>query len=79
MATSTNKIVRMVFSTQTGSTFSITLPQPRESLTAAEAETVMDLVISKNIFTTSGGDLTGKRDLKIVDTTTTDLFDPIPS
>lgn len=36
----------------------------------------MELIISKNIFTTAGGELTGKRDIKIVDTTTTDLFDP---
>lgn len=76
MGTTTSKILRMVFSTQNGSTFTVTLPQPREDLTAAEVETVMDQIVSDNIFTTTGGDLTGKRDIKIVDTTTTDLFDP---
>ena len=76
MGTTISKILRMVFSTQSGSTFSVTLPQPREDLTAAEVETVMEQIISDNIFTTTGGDLTGKRDIKIVDTTTTDLFDP---
>jgi len=72
MGTTTSKILRMVFSTQSGSTFTITLPEPREDLTAAE----VDQIISNNIFTTTGGDLTGKRDIKIVDTTTTDLFNP---
>lgn len=76
MATTITRVLRMVFSTQGGSTSSITLPQPREDLTAAEVEAVMEQIITKNIFTTTGGDLTGKRDIKVVDTTTTDLFDP---
>ena len=79
MATTTSKILRMVFSTQGGSTFSITLPEPRVDLTTAEAEAVMDQIVTDNIFTTAGGDLTGKRDIKIVDTTTTDLFNPAVS
>ncbi len=76
MATATKRILRMVFSTQGGRTFNITLPGPREELTFEEVATVMDLVISKNLFTTASGDLTGKRDIKIVDTATTDLYDP---
>jgi len=76
MAITTTKNLRLVFDTTAGSSFTITLPEPKEALTAAEIETVMDLVISKDIFTTSGGNLTGKRDIKIVDTVTNDLFDP---
>jgi hypothetical protein len=66
----------MVFLTQGGRTFNITLPGPREDLTSGEVETVMDLVIDKNIFDTAGGDLTGKKDIKVINTATTDLFDP---
>lgn len=76
MATSTQKILRLTFENAGGSATSFTLPQPREDLTAAEIETAMDLVVAKNIFTTSGGDLTAKRDVKIIDTTTNDLYDP---
>lgn len=76
MATSTQKILRLTFENAGGRTTSITLPEPREALTSAEIEAVMDLVIAKNIFTTTGGDLTAKRDIKIIDTTTDDLFDP---
>lgn len=76
MATSTQKILRLTFATTLGSTFTITLPEPREDLTAAEVEAVMNLIVAKNMFLTSGGELIGKRDIKIIDTTTNDLYDP---
>ncbi|SHJ14363.1 DUF2922 domain-containing protein [Desulfosporosinus lacus] len=76
MAVTTNKVIRLTFTTVAGKTFSITLPNPRADLTKAEAEAVMDTVISRNIFTTTGGDLVGKRDIRVVDTSTNDLFDP---
>lgn len=75
MATTTKKILRMTFNNAAGSAFTLTLPQPKAALTAAEIEAVMDQIIAKNIFLTSGGDLVSKRDVKIVDTTTDDLFD----
>ena len=76
MAISTRKNLRLVFDNTAGSTFTITLPEPKEDLTAAQIETAMDLVIARDIFTTTGGNLVGKRDIKIVDTVTNDLYDP---
>jgi len=76
MASITKKVLRMTFNNTLGSAVTITLPEPKASLTAAEIETVMDQIITKNIFVTSGGELISKRDVKIVDTTTEDLFDP---
>lgn len=76
MGISTQKILRLTFNNAGGSTFSISLPQPKEDLTNLEIETAMDLVIAKNIFTGRGGDLTGKQDIKVIDTTTNDFFDP---
>lgn len=76
MSTTVRKVLRMTFENAAGNTMSITLPEPREDLTAAEIESVMDLVIARNIFTSPGGDLTAKRDIKIIDTSTTDLYDP---
>jgi len=35
----------------------------------------MELII-KNMFLTTGGELIDKRDIKITDSTTTDLYDP---
>ncbi|MCO1601929.1 DUF2922 domain-containing protein [Desulfosporosinus nitroreducens] len=72
----TQKTLRLTFVTTLGSTFTLTLPAPRADLTAAEAEAAMDLIISKNMFVTTGGELIGKKDIKITDSTTTDLYDP---
>jgi len=76
MASTQQKTLRQTFATTLGSTFTLTLPAPREDLTAAQAEAAMDLIIAKNMFITTGGELIGKRDIKITDTTTADLYDP---
>ncbi|KLU66109.1 hypothetical protein DEAC_c21480 [Desulfosporosinus acididurans] len=75
MASTTKKVLRMTFNNAAGNAVTITMPQPKDSLTAADIEAVMDQIITKNIFLTSGGELISKRDVKIVDTTTNDLFD----
>lgn len=72
----TTKTLRMVFSSQAGRNVTITLDNPRSDLTAAEIEAAMDLVIARNIFTSSGGDLVSKQDIKVIDSTTNDLYDP---
>jgi len=36
----------------------------------------MELIIAKNMFLTTDGELVGKRDIKITNSTTTDLYDP---
>jgi hypothetical protein len=66
----------MTFTSQAGRNVTITLENPRADLTAAEIEAAMDLVIARNIFTSSGGDLVIKQDIKIIDSTTNDLYDP---
>lgn len=75
MATSSSKVLRMSFNTGMGSVVSISLPDPKDGLTAAEIEAVMDQIIAKNIFTGTGGDLVSKRDVKVIGTTTDDLYD----
>lgn len=75
MASTTKKVLRMTFNNASGNAVTITLPEPKASLTAAQIEVVMDQIITKNIFITSGGELISKRDVKIVDTTMDDLYD----
>ncbi|ODA40633.1 DUF2922 domain-containing protein [Desulfosporosinus sp. BG] len=75
MASTSKKVLRMTFNSALGSAVSITLPEPKADLTAAQIEAVMDQIIAKDIFLTSGGALVSKRDVKIVDTTTDDLYD----
>jgi len=74
--TTTRKVLRMTFNNALGGSVSITLPEPREDVTAAEIEAVMETIIAKNIFASSGGDLLAKRDIKVIDTNTNDLYDP---
>lgn len=76
MGTTTQKTLRMSFLNQSGGQVSITIPNPSADVTKAEIETVMDAIIAKNIFTSSGGDFVTKQDIKIIDQTVNDLLDP---
>jgi hypothetical protein len=76
VAVTTTQTLRMVFKNQSGSNFTISLDNPRDNVTAAEIEAVMDLIISRNVFLTGGGALVSKQDVQIVDRTTNDLYDP---
>ena len=69
------KTLRMVFKNAGGSNVTFSLRNPKEDITAAEVQGVMDTVISKNIFSSTGGDLTSKVRAEIVDTTETTLFE----
>lgn len=75
MATNT-KTLRLVFRNQEGKNVTISLDNPRSDVTSAEIEAAMDLVIARNIFTSSGGDLVSKQDIRIIDSTTNDLYTP---
>ena len=75
MASTSKKVLRMTFNSTLGSAVSITLPEPKADLTGVQIEAVMDQIIAKNIFLTTGGALVSKRDIKIIDTTTDDLYE----
>ena len=74
MASISKKVLRMTFNNALGSAVSLTLPEPKADLTTAAIEAVMDQIIAKNIFITTGGALISKRDIKLVDTSTNDLY-----
>ncbi|MHB8126648.1 MAG: DUF2922 domain-containing protein [Desulfitobacteriaceae bacterium] len=76
MAVTTNRVLRLTFTTAGGKTYAITVPNPKQDLQQAEAMAVMNSLIASNIFITSSGALIGIRDIKVIDTTTDDLFDP---
>ncbi|WP_434509802.1 DUF2922 domain-containing protein [Desulfitobacterium sp. AusDCA] len=50
MAITTNKVLRLTFTTAGSKTYSINIPDPREDLQKAEAEAIMDTIVQKNIF-----------------------------
>ncbi|MEW6273880.1 MAG: DUF2922 domain-containing protein [Bacillota bacterium] len=76
MAAVTTQTLRMVFRNEAGRNFTISLDNPRDNVTPAEIEAAMDQVIARNVFLSAGGALVAKQDVKIVDRTTNDLYDP---
>jgi len=72
----TTQTLRMVFKNENGTNLTISLDNPRDNVTPAEIEAAMDTVIAKNVFLTGGGKLVSKQDVRIVDRTTNDLYDP---
>ena len=75
MASVNKKALRMTFNNDSGKAVSFTLADPKADLTGAQVEAVMDQIVAKDIFTSSGGGLVSKKDIKITDTTTDDLYD----
>jgi hypothetical protein len=62
------KVLRMIFRNQEGRLVTLSLLDADPELTALQVETVMDSVVSRNIFTSSGGNLTEKVRAEIVTT-----------
>jgi hypothetical protein len=60
------KTLRMIFKNAAGKNVSINLPDPDSEITAMEVEAVMDSVISRNVFDTSGGDIESKVRAEVV-------------
>lgn len=66
------KTLEMVFRDALGKEHVLTLANPRDGLVQAEVQAAMDLIISKNIFTTKTGDMVQAAEarVRVVDVTT---------
>lgn len=71
----TRKSLRMSFLNALGATVTQTVPNPAPGLLVATIKAYMDLVILKNLFNSTGGDLVAVSNIVIVDTTTADMYD----
>ena len=67
------KSLTMTFLNADGNRASISVSNVKEGLTSAEVTGVMDTIIAKNIFTTSGGAFMSKDSAQIVDRVTSSL------
>ena len=76
MGISTNKVLKLSFTTAGGKTFTLSLPNPREDLSQAEILAVMNKMLAEDILITTSGALIGAKDAKVIDTVVNDLFDP---
>jgi len=65
--------LRMTFVNEAGNKYSLNFKDPKAGITAAEVSAAMDVIITKNIFETSGGDLVSKDSAMLIDTTETEL------
>lgn len=61
--------LQMIFSNTEGRNTTLSVVDPDPELTALEVEAVMDSVIIRNIFQTTGGDIVGKVRAQIVSRT----------
>ena len=68
-----DKSLVMTFLNQEGSRTSISLPAVKDALTETEVSAAMDVVIAKNIFASTGGDLVAKQTAQITERNVTDL------
>lgn len=69
----TNSLI-MNFLNAEGARASITVANIKDGLTQEIVSAAMDVIISKNIFSTTGGDLKFKDSAQIVNKATTDLI-----
>lgn len=58
--------LRMIFKNAAGKNVAINLPDPDPELTAMEVEAVMDSVVTRNVFDTTGGDIASKVRAEVV-------------
>ncbi len=59
----------MTFATAQGTNTSLSLDEPKDGLTEAEVRTVMQSIITQNVFNTTKGDLAEIKSAEIITTT----------
>ncbi len=69
----TSTKLEMTFKNELDSTMRLSLDDPRADVTDAEVSTAMNLIVTKNIFNSSGGDLVSSVGAKIVTTDVQEL------
>jgi len=67
------RILEMSFSTELGKTRTLRVYEAKAALTGADVAAAMDNIIAKNIFSGTGGELTGKVKAQVITTSTADV------
>jgi hypothetical protein len=68
-----DKSLVMIFLNELGARVSITLPAVKDGVTALEVSDAMDVLIAKNVFKSTGGDLKVKHSAQITERNVTAL------
>ena len=67
------KTLVMNFLNEAGKKTSVRVNNVRENVTEAEVSAAMDVIVAKNIFSTTGGDLKYKDSAELTDKSSTEL------
>ena len=62
MADTNTKTLEMVFTTDGGKEVTVAVKDPKDGLTMAAVQTVMETIIARNIFASTSGDLTAVKE-----------------
>ncbi|MCH5138872.1 DUF2922 domain-containing protein [Clostridiaceae bacterium UIB06] len=68
-----SKTLVMNFLNGSGKKVAVRVNKIKDGVTDAEVSAAMDVIVAKNIFTSSGGDLKSKDSAEITDKTSTEL------
>jgi hypothetical protein len=60
------RTLQMIFFNEEGRNVTISVPDAREDIQAAEVETVMENILQRNIFLTTGGEISGLNKAQLV-------------
>ena len=66
MADTSYTVLRLVFTTENDKKHAMEFNNPKSDITEQQVSDLMQMIISKNIFTTKNGDLTGIADGGVV-------------
>ena len=67
------RTLEMDFNTELGRTQRIRVYDAKDPITGAEVAAAMDSIVAKNIFTSTGGNLTSKLEARVIITDSSDL------
>ena len=73
MANTSSTVLRLVFGTENGKTASMEFNNPKATITEAQVQSLMQLIITKNVVNSKNGALTTIVDGGIVTRSFTDL------
>ena len=73
MADTNTKTLEMVFINEGAKEVTVVVKDPRDGLTLAEVQTVMNTLIAKNVFSSTGGDLVSVKEAQIRQLAITEL------
>lgn len=71
-----SQVLRLTWRNQAGRTYAITVNNPIEGITQEAIQAFGQMLVTKNIIQSSGGDLTQFLDAKMTEATVYDLYTP---